>query len=73
MLARLMSDTSTAREKHLYGSRATLAILAGVAGNTRGLCLPNPWALQAKPDGIACKTRQHCLLRRLTTDVTPLK
>ena len=57
MLAWLANNTSTAREKHLYGSRATLAILTGVAGNTRGLCLPNPWALQAKPDGIACKTR----------------
>ena len=30
MLARFMSDTSTAREKHLYGSRATLAILTGI-------------------------------------------
>ena len=57
MLARFMSDTSTAREKHLYGSRATLAILTGVAGDTRGLYLPNPWALQAKPDEIVCKTR----------------
>ena len=57
MLARFMSDTSTAREPHLYGSRTTLAILVGVAGNTRGLYLPNPWALQAKPDRNACKTR----------------
>ena len=52
-----VSDACMAREQHKHGSRATLAILTGVAGNTRGLCLPNPWALQAKPDGIACKTR----------------
>ena len=71
MLARFMSDTSTAREKHLYGSRATLAILAGVTGNTRGLCLPNPWALQAKPDGIACKTRRNCLSYPAALLVTP--
>ena len=52
-----VSGACTARERHKHGSRATLAILVGVASNTHGLYLPNPWTLQTKPDRIACKTR----------------
>ena len=66
-----MSHTCMARERHKHGSRAVQAILTGVAGNTRGLCLPNPWALQAKPDGIACKTRWHCLSYPMGLLATP--
>ena len=57
----LRNHTSTARERHKHGSRAVQAILMGVAGNTRGLCLPNPRTLQVKPDSIVCKTRRDCL------------
>ena len=73
MLARLMSDTSTAREQHLQYSWELQAILADFAYQTRGLCRLNLTGLLVKLGDIACHTQRDCLLRRLTTDVTPLK
>ena len=60
-LARLLRDTCTAREQHLYGSRAMQAILVGIAGNTWQVCESYSWALWAKPGGIACDRRRDCL------------
>ena len=73
MLARLVSNTSTAREQRLQYSRELQAILAGFAYQTRGLCRQNLTGLLVKLGDIACHIRRDCLLRRLTTDVMPLK
>ena len=73
MLVRLTNDTCTAREPHLQYSRALQAILEGFAYQTRGLFGQNLTELLVKLGDIACHTRRDCLLRRLTTDVTPLK
>ena len=61
-LAGLLRDTCTAREQHLYGSRAVQAILVGIASNTRQVCRQYSWALWAEPGGIACYMRRDCLL-----------
>ena len=72
-LARLVSNACTAREPCLQYSRELQAILVGFAGNSRGLCKQNLTALLVKLGDIACHTRRDCLLRLLTTNVTPLK
>ena len=71
--ARLVSHTCRAREQRLPYARELQAILAGFAYQTRGLCRQNLTGLLVKLGDIACHTRRDCLLRRLTTDVTPLK
>ena len=72
-LARLASNTCTAREPCKQYSWGLQAILGRFAGNTRGLCGQNLAALLAICGGIACCLAGHCLLRRLTMDVTRLK
>ena len=72
-LARLVSNACNTHGSYKQYSWELLAILVDFTYKTRELFRQNPTGLLVKLADIACHIRQHCLLRRPTIDVAPLK
>ena len=62
VLARLANDTCTAREQHLYGSRATLVWLTSDACVPVWHCLLGTLALLVRLSDIICRVSSHYFL-----------